>query len=385
MSKEDIVIIGAGPYGLSVAARLMSRGLKPLVFGIPLKTWKDMPEGLLLRSKITPAFNPFGDGSFGFFLKEKGVVVEVDPPPISRRLFLEYGEWFLSRHSIVPREEVITALDGDAHDFLITTANGSRYQARQVIVASGINDYVHVPEEFLKELPLHAWVHTAACADLAHYKGKRVLIVGGRQAGLEWSALLAESSALVDTVYRHETPIFKTPDWDILKKIVAGTLADPAWFAHLPDNERDYIVENVRPAAKRQVEPWLEQRVVRTEVTLRPETTIERLYMEQGHVYAEVTSRNTKEGAVLGPYDGVIFATGYQPSIGRIPFLSPALRARITTAEAHPALNDRFESTVPGLYFTGLIAEKTFGPLLGFMAMCDASATILTRALTGND
>src|SRR5690349_15469958 len=47
----DAVVVGAGPYGLSVAAHLLGRGLKIAVFGKPLQLWRDnMPKGMLLRS-----------------------------------------------------------------------------------------------------------------------------------------------------------------------------------------------------------------------------------------------------------------------------------------------------------------------------------------------
>ena len=43
--------MGAGPYGLSVAAHLRDRGLSVAVFGRPLAMWRDhMPAGMRLRS-----------------------------------------------------------------------------------------------------------------------------------------------------------------------------------------------------------------------------------------------------------------------------------------------------------------------------------------------
>src|SRR5450631_4218916 len=47
----DVVIIGAGPYGLSAAAYLKAKGFGVQVFGDPMEFWaKTMPEGMLLRS-----------------------------------------------------------------------------------------------------------------------------------------------------------------------------------------------------------------------------------------------------------------------------------------------------------------------------------------------
>ncbi|MEU1158941.1 NAD(P)-binding protein, partial [Streptomyces sp. NPDC005918] len=50
MSKT-VVIIGAGPYGLSAAAHLRARGLPVRVFGAPVASWsRRMPAGMLLRT-----------------------------------------------------------------------------------------------------------------------------------------------------------------------------------------------------------------------------------------------------------------------------------------------------------------------------------------------
>ena len=39
--RPDICVIGAGPYGLSIAACLHDYGVNTRVFGIPLDTWRD--------------------------------------------------------------------------------------------------------------------------------------------------------------------------------------------------------------------------------------------------------------------------------------------------------------------------------------------------------
>ena len=44
-------IIGAGPYGLSLAAHLAAAGADFRIFGKPLTSWRDhMPKGMMLKS-----------------------------------------------------------------------------------------------------------------------------------------------------------------------------------------------------------------------------------------------------------------------------------------------------------------------------------------------
>ena len=47
----DVAIIGAGPYGLSIAAHLCDAGVPFLIFGEPMKNWRTrMPKGMHLKS-----------------------------------------------------------------------------------------------------------------------------------------------------------------------------------------------------------------------------------------------------------------------------------------------------------------------------------------------
>jgi flavin-dependent dehydrogenase len=55
----DVAVIGAGPFGLSIAAHLKARGVAPRIFGRAMETWaRQMPKGMLLKSDgfATPAF-----------------------------------------------------------------------------------------------------------------------------------------------------------------------------------------------------------------------------------------------------------------------------------------------------------------------------------------
>jgi cation diffusion facilitator CzcD-associated flavoprotein CzcO len=47
----EVAIVGAGPYGLSLAAHLHGTGIQTRVFGRPMDSWRShMPEGMLLKS-----------------------------------------------------------------------------------------------------------------------------------------------------------------------------------------------------------------------------------------------------------------------------------------------------------------------------------------------
>ena len=50
-AQSDVIVIGAGPYGLAAAAHLSAAGANIRVFGSPMSFWTEqMPKGMLLRS-----------------------------------------------------------------------------------------------------------------------------------------------------------------------------------------------------------------------------------------------------------------------------------------------------------------------------------------------
>jgi thioredoxin reductase len=79
--------------------------------------------------------------------------------------------------------------------------------------------------------------------------------------------------------------------------------------------------------------------------------------------------------------DHVLAATGYKVNMNKLDFLDPAVRADLRVEDGAPVLSRTFESTVPGLFFTGPTAAFAFGPLLRFACGAGFAAQRLTRRL----
>src|SRR5579875_3458619 len=95
VEKLDVAIVGAGPFGLSVAAHL--RGSRVRTFGAEMETWKTcMPREMLLRSAWaeTSISAADGAGSLDEWLRETG---ESRQEPIPLEMFLRYSAWFAER------------------------------------------------------------------------------------------------------------------------------------------------------------------------------------------------------------------------------------------------------------------------------------------------
>ena len=64
--------------------------------------------------------------------------------------------------------------------------------------------------------------------------------------------------------------------------------------------------------------------------------------------------------------DHIIAATGYKTAVARLKFIDESVQSRLLKTGDAPTLNRHFESSVPGLYFVGVAAANSFGPLLRF-------------------
>src|SRR5260370_41763906 len=94
MPSCQVAIIGAGPYGLSVAAHLRSMGAELLVFGEPMEFWqRQMPLGMVLRS---PKFASSIAGSSRCLRLEDYPATKSFEITVRLRLqvLIEYGRWF---------------------------------------------------------------------------------------------------------------------------------------------------------------------------------------------------------------------------------------------------------------------------------------------------
>src|ERR1039458_6674462 len=117
MDSSELLVIGAGPYGVATAARAIERGIDTIVVGGPMSFWKQhMPEGMYLRSGPDWHLDAAGVHSFEAFLEDEGIAPnEVDPVPI--RVFLDYATWFQDNKGVVARETLDTQLIHNRNEF----------------------------------------------------------------------------------------------------------------------------------------------------------------------------------------------------------------------------------------------------------------------------
>ena len=387
-------IIGAGPYGLSLAAHLAAAGQDFRIFGKPLTTWRDhMPAGMMLKSDgfASNLSSPDPQSTLKAWSAERGVDYDDLYVPVKLENWLAYSAWFQKRY--VPRleERQVIALSRNDEGFSLVLDNGDAVQAQRVVLAVGINWFRNMPD-MLASLPLELASHSYDQRDLTAFAGKKLLVVGAGSSAVDTAVLAGEAGADVTLIARAGNIHYHAmPDPDHVSWLRAITHPasgiGPGWrsflcakaprlFRRLPENLR-------LRATRRHLGPapgWF----MRGKLDAR---TLLGQTLESARPYQDgvlVTSHG-EDGPHQTMADHVIAATGYRADLRRLSFMDPVLRGQIAHLEHTPKLSDHFETSVPGLYAMGVLSANTFGPLMRFMVGAEYAAPRLAQRLIKTD
>ena len=389
----DVAIVGAGPYGLSVAAHLRRSGLSVRQFGLPMHLWRAcMPQGMFLKSQgfASNLSDPAGQLTLATFCRATGRPYADYGLPVPLDTFVAYGQWFQSCAGLDVEEVLVTSVSPAADGYELTLGDGETLRARQVVVAVGVEHFAYVPSE-LAGLPATACTHSSAHTDLAAFGGQQVIVVGAGQSALESAALLHEHGAHVQVVMREQNVAWNgaplPPGRPLLQRLREpkaglgsgwGTWfysTQPGMFRHLPEGSR---VHRARTKLGPAGASWLRGRV-EGEFPVLTGHTLDRAASGPGGVRLGLV--RDPGGSTEVTADHVIAATGYRPDLGRLTFLDEGLRARLRTVASTPVVNRDYQTSAPGLYVVGPGVAPTFGPVMRFVYGADHAARTVGRRL----
>ena len=387
MSASEVLIVGAGPYGLSISTHLRGRGIDHLVVGRPMDTWRaHMPAGMYLKSE--PYGSDMSSPQAGYDLAGYSRSERIEGiergTPLSLERFLDYADWYV-KHLVPDVSDVtVTEIKAANGGFRVAFADAEPVEARNVVISTGVLPYRYIPSE-LSGLPSELVSHTADHHRFDRFRGRRVAIVGAGSSALETAALLHEAGGDVKLVVRcPDSPIWGTKPLPLtpLVRLRNNKLCEgwkcPLWnsptaFRRLPKGVRATKARTVLGPLGAW---WLRDRV---------EGVVEML--DRTHLRGAEPSGSGVRLLLDGPsrstleVDHVIAGTGFHVDIAKLAYLPEELRARIATFSGYPVLTRAGESTVPGLYFAGAPAAFGLGPSMRFIAGTHNLAGQLTRSV----
>jgi FAD-dependent urate hydroxylase len=388
MSVTDALIIGAGPFGLSISAHLNDLGVDHVIVGRTMDTWRShMPAGMNLKSEpyASVIASPKPGSDIAAYSAAHGLdyVDRVGPLPLKQ--FLGYADWFAEQFVPDVRDLTVTKVTADGGGFKVEFAEGEPIVTRQVVVATGVLPHRYVPNE-LSDLPSDLVTHASDHDNLARFQGRQVAVIGAGQSALETAALLNEHGAAVRLIVRRPALEFVTANPEHMT--LAGRIqspvtqlcegwwcvlwATPALFRLLPEHKR---VFHARAVLGPSGSWWLRDRIEGKVEALTNHRVVSATPHESG-------VRLTLDGATKTmDVDHVIVGTGFHVDVAKLPFLPQDLVATIPAAKGYPVLSRAGESRVPGLYFAGALAAGSLGPSERFIAGTHNAAAVLARSV----
>jgi len=375
-------VVGAGPFGLAVAAALKAANVDLVLLGQVMSFWRDhVPAGTRLLSGLNGL--SFSRDDFSMYGYQRSVKRPLSLP-VSAEDFLAYGQWYHQSACPQADERLVASIGRRESEFVLLLEDGEEITADRVVVAVGMKPFAFRPPQFAA-LPSSAVSHASSFRDLARFEAKQVLIIGSGQSALECAALLVEHKAHVEVIARSLALPWRDTghlEWssarptgikrfaDLPRATLRRLLDDPDFFYRLPAAARRVLLRRTLRTA---ISADLKSRLNSVQFSMG--RSVAAAHFQAGRIVLELDDRSTRSA------DHVLLGTGYRVDIKGFPLLAPELVRRIKTTDEYPELTRRMESSVSGLFFAGAAAAWNFGPIMWFVRSAPWSAQRICRSV----
>jgi len=389
----DVAIVGAGPYGLSVAAHLRRRRSSFRIFGTSMHTWRHrMPAGMHLKSEgfASNLADPDKQFTLRRYSFERGLPYQDVGYPVPLETFIEYGLEFQRRLVPMLEETDVTHIVRDRDGFTLRTAQQETLRVKRVVLAVGITHFAYLPP-VLAGLGPEFVTHSAEHRDMGAFRNRCVAIIGAGASAADIAALMHEAGAEVQLIARREAIAFHEPS--VEPRPWLQRLREPrsglgiGWRSRLCTDAP--LLFHAMPlglrlrAVRRHLGPapgwFIKDRVV-GRVPMHLGAQLRAAVVRNNRVH--LTYDQSNRGGATRVVDHVIAATGYRVAMERLTFLDRSLRQKLRCVEDTPVLKRDFEASVPGLYIVGLASANCFGPLTRFAFGAAFTARTLGHTLS---
>lgn len=389
--SSNVAIIGAGPYGLSIAAHLGVKGIEHRIVGDPMQFWLGhMPRGMLLKSDgfASTLYDPKAEFTIRHYCEEHNIDYADLGTPVRVEDFCAYGLAFQRRFAPNLENRRVASIERTRPGFRLEFSDGTSQVAQNVVIATGLSNFEYVPPQ-LASLPDNLLSHSSAHVDLQQFRGRDVTVIGGGASATELATLLHEGGCKVRVVARR--PSLELHTRLELPRSLAQTIrrpissVGPGWksrfFTDLP-----HVFHGLpKPVQHRLIKGFLGPaggwflRGRFDRVPLLAGYEVNRAEASGGRAVLSLKSVDGEERKIETEH--VIAATGYRADVRRLAFLGAGIASELKLLNNVPKLSSHFESSVPGLFFVGPTAVESFGPVLRFACGAKFTASRLSNHL----
>src|SRR4051812_13235415 len=213
LTECDTAVIGAGPYGLSVAAHLHGLRADFRVFGRPLDTWRTaMPRGMYLKSDgfASNLSAPEPGATLGDYCLEHDLPYHPTDQPVPLETFVDYGLDFQRRYVPDLDQRTVTSVMREGRGFRLGLEDGEELRAKQVVVAAGITHFASMPQ-LVHGVSPELVSHSSAHRELDRFDGQQVTVIGAGASAVNLAVWLARAGARSRLVTRSAAVHFSSP------------------------------------------------------------------------------------------------------------------------------------------------------------------------------
>lgn len=349
----SVLIVGAGPYGLSLANYMSALGQEFKIIGKPMELWNEHTfSDASLRSEMATSeiAHPQSAYSIQAFRSQKGLKPGIASERIKVSEYRQYIGWVLAALPYEIQEEYLSNLSHRGDYFQAELESGEVLKAKQVVIATGVAHHLNTPAEFSEARSV---IHSYYTQEIEALQGKKVLVVGAGQSAAEAMEICGRNENQVHWYARKE-PRFYSEPLDLPKWIFDLVVKSAGLFRRLPHGLIQYLFS------------------IFSATTMTPDHKQKLAAINRFSMLPDLSN-----------YDHVISATGYNYTLKHMNFLADELRETLEMKTAMPRIDKNFMSSMRDLYFIGPSTEMFFGPPMKFMIGSHYVAPRLSRILAG--